>query len=93
MGRVKRGFNWFILILIGVGIYFSYTAVEQQIHLNAIADEKKAAEVHLTEEKNLNKELNEEKAKLNDPAYVEKIAREELGMVKQGEMPYVSSKK
>jgi cell division protein DivIC len=93
MGRVKRGFNWFILILIGVGIYFSYTVVEQQIHLNAVAEEKRATELHLTEEKNLNKELNEEKAKLNDPAYVEKIAREELGMVKQGEMPYVSSKK
>lgn len=93
MGRVKRGFNWFILILIGVGIYFSYTVVEQQIHLNAVAEEKRATELHLTEEKILNKELNEEKAKLNDPAYVEKIAREELGMVKQGEMPYVSSKK
>ncbi|MFA6850957.1 MAG: septum formation initiator family protein [Selenomonadaceae bacterium] len=93
MGRVKRGFNWFILILIGVGIYFSYTVVKQQIHLNAVADEKRVTELHLTEEKNLNKELNEEKAKLNDPAYVEKIAREELGMVKQGEMPYVSSKK
>ena len=29
------------------------------------------------------------KNKLNSPAYVEKIAREQLGLVKPGEVPYI----
>lgn len=34
-------------------------------------------------------ELEEKKASLNDPAVIEKKAREELGLVKPGEVPYV----
>ena len=36
-----------------------------------------------------NKSLADEKSKLSSPAYVEKIAREELGLVKPGEVPYI----
>lgn len=36
-----------------------------------------------------NQKLNERLARLQDPEYVEKLAREELGLVKPGEVAYV----
>lgn len=36
-----------------------------------------------------NQELENQKAALEDPAVIEKKAREDLGLVKQGEVPYV----
>lgn len=93
MKQGKRRFNWFLLLLIFVVGYFSYTAVEQCIYLKAIAAEREAAEARLSEAQRTNEELKQEKQSLAEPEYIEKIAREELGMTKQGEMPYISSKK
>ena len=36
-----------------------------------------------------NDELEQEKAKLQDPKNIENVAREQLGLVKPGEVPYV----
>lgn len=55
----------------------------------AIDRETAAAEIKLVEAQKRNTELVEERTKLNDKAYVEKLAREELGLVKPGETPYV----
>lgn len=50
-------------------------------------------EIMLTEERNRlkaeNEKLAQEKEALSDPAVVEKKAREGLGMVRKGEVPYV----
>jgi cell division protein FtsL len=89
----KRSFNWFIVLLVVVIGYFSYATVEQQIRLNAIAKEQAAVQIRQDEAKKINEELKKEKADLEKPEYIEKVAREELGMTKQGEMPYISSKK
>lgn len=93
MKQKKRSFNWFIVLLVVVIGYFSYAAVQQQICLNAIAKEQAAVQIRQNEAKKINEELKKEKADLEKPEYIEKVAREELGMTKQGEMPYISSKK
>ena len=36
-----------------------------------------------------NDELEQEKAMLQDPKTIEQVARDELGLVKPGEVPYV----
>jgi len=41
----------------------------------------------------INANLNDERTKLNKPTYIEKIAREELGLVKPGEIPYIPAGK
>ena len=38
-------------------------------------------------------QLQQEKEQLVDPSYVEKLAREDLGMTKDGEIPYIYQKK
>lgn len=84
---------WFKILMIAMIAYFGYIGYQQQVNLNSIAQEKAEAEVKLNETRQINEQLTAEKADLSDPQKVEKIAREELGMVKPGELPYISSKK
>ena len=88
-----RHINWFVLMLVGIFGYFSYTFVCQQIHLNAIDRDYAAAQARLDSAREEHAALQQEKAELEDPAYVEKVAREDLGMTRQGELPYISSRK
>nr|WP_231037982.1 cell division protein FtsL [Pectinatus frisingensis] len=89
----KRRFNIFIVITVAVIGYFIYVAVEQQIYINNITQERIAVDKQLAKAKKENAELKQEKEALEDPQYIEKIAREELGMTKKDEIPYVSSNK
>ena len=89
----KRSFNWFAVLLLFIVLYFSYTAIQQYLQLKAISQEQAAVEARLSQAQKVNEELLQEKNNLGKIDYIEKIAREELGMTKQGEMPYISSKK
>ncbi len=89
----KRRFNIFIVITVAVIGYFIYVAVEQQIYINNITQERIAVDEQLAKAKKENAELKQEKEALEDPQYIEKIAREELGMTKKDAIPYVSSNK
>ena len=51
--------------------------------------ETAAIRARMQELEQANKALTEEKVKLSNPAYLEKLAREELGLVKPGEVPYI----
>ena len=93
MRQAKRSFNWFAVLLLFIVLYFSYTAIQQYLQLKAISQEQAAVEARLSQAKKVNEELLQEKNNLGKIDYIEKIAREELGMTKQGEMPYISSKK
>ena len=61
----------------------------QAYRLVAIYQEKQHIEQQLQELQQRNEELEQEKAKLQDPKTIENVAREELGLVKPGEVPYV----
>lgn len=86
----KRAISWFRLLLIIIIAYFGYVGIEQQANINNIAQEKSVAEARLAEAQKLNQELLAEKDKLSQAEYLERIAREELGLVKKGEIPYIS---
>ena len=93
MDRKKNTFrfNWFVVTMVAIIGYFSYTFVEQQIHLNALNRDYEAAQSRLEAAKARNAELKEQRAGLESPEYIEKVAREDLGMTRQGEMPYISA--
>ena len=55
----------------------------------AVYQEKQHIEQQLQELQQRNEELEQEKARLQDPKTIEGVAREELGLVKPGEVPYV----
>ena len=88
-----RRLDWFVVLMVGIVGYFSYMMVSQHFYLNSVNRDYDAAQQRLQSAQQENDALQEEKAQLNDPAYIEKIAREELGMTRQGEMPYIYSRK
>lgn len=91
--RSERQVNWFLILLLLIGGWFSYTFIEQQLHLNAVERDYEATLLRLQEAKAQNEALKAECANLNDAAYIEKVARESLGMARSGEMPYISSRR
>ena len=90
----RRGhrLDWFVVVILCVLGYFSYTMIDQQIHLNELDRDCAAAQQRLETAQRENAELKDLKAKLDDPVYIEKTAREELGMTQEGELPYIAKK-
>ena len=70
---------------IGIGIMV-LLLLGQAYRLVAVYQEKQHIEQQLQELKQRNEELEQEKAKLQDPKTIEGVAREELGLVKPGEV-------
>jgi len=87
--RHKYRIKWFRLITIALSCYFIYLSLGQQSQLNAIGNEAESVRMELAELQQVNAALKEERDALNDRRYVEKLAREELGLVKPGETPYI----
>ena len=89
---VKRLFPWSGLLGGGVVIVIMstvYIAGYSMYHFYEI----KVQEARLTEEKKhlleMQEALQEKKKDLEDPSVIEKKAREDLGLVKEREIPYI----
>ncbi len=78
-----------ILLLTVFFSYLGFKVYEQQRILDIKNRELLQLETMLTEEKQLNADLLEQKEILFTNEYVEKVAREKLGMVKDGEKIFV----
>lgn len=71
--------------------YFGYIGIQQHVHISNIEQNRSMVDLKIVESQKLNEALKAEKDKLQQAAYIEKVAREELGLVKPGEVPYISS--
>ncbi len=89
----KYRIKWFRLVLLMFAGYFLYMLAGQQSQLSAIERETQAATQRLEQAQQQNAALIEERNRLNDPAYIEKLAREELGLAKPGETPFMLRKR
>lgn len=89
MVRRKYRINWFRLFMMAIIVYSIYVCVNQQLQYAAISRETEAMRIQLEQLQKTNETMSLEKQKLSTPAHVEKLAREELGLVKPGEVPYV----
>ena len=87
--RRKVRVRWFRVLTLLAAAYFIYLAVEQQFELYTIQRETYSLKNRIAELEQANKAMIDEKKQLAAPAYVEKIAREQLGLVKPGEVPYI----
>ncbi len=85
--------HWFSLILCGLILYFSFSLISQQTRLHQIKAEQANAEARLAAARSEHEALLQERENLHRPEYIEKIAREELGMAREGELPYYSGRK
>lgn len=92
-GKRKFRIKWFRLAVIAVIGYGAYVMAGQQLEIDAVKREAEFTKGRLEQLKQVNESLKEEKVRLATPAYIEKLARDELGLVKPGEVPYIPAEK
>jgi len=75
------------VIIAGFIVFFAFSYIRQSLTMNRIQKEIDNKQLQLEEVKQKNDRLQEEVEKINSdsPDYLEKLARERLGMIKQGE--------
>lgn len=85
--------NWINLALALLTVYFCYLVTDRYLEMESIRRETSAVRQQLEQANTLNQQLQAERDRLLAPSYIEKLAREQLGLVKPGEMPYIPSDK
>lgn len=89
---MKKRMNPLIFVLMsGLIFYFVVTLIQQQENISMIRAEMSALEHKVTKEKEKQEELLEQKSQVNTDAFIESLAREKLGMVKEGERLFVDT--
>ena len=82
-----------ILVLLVIFLYLAYIGVGQQKLLYAKNLEKIKIENKIQDEMKVNEELEKEKEIINSDEYIEKVAREKLGMVKEDDKVFYDTGK
>lgn len=90
--RKRKGFNWFALMMFAMIAYFSTVLFSQQVHLSHVNESQRLADKRLERAKETNEKLRKELAELQDINNIERLAREDLGLAKEGEMPYQATR-
>lgn len=89
----RKGINWFgILMFIVIG-YFVTILVSQQVYLSHVSETQHLADKRLETAKEENNKLKKQYEELQDVSNIERIAREDLGLAKEGELPYQAATK
>lgn len=75
------------IIIAGFIVFFTFSYIRQSLTMNRIQREIDNKQLQLEEIKQKNDRLQEEAEKINSDSkdYLEKLARERLGMIKPGE--------
>lgn len=78
-----------LLVTLCVLIYGVYVIGDKAMTISQLNGDMDQARLRLEEAQRENQQLKDENASLSDDAYIEKLAREELGMTRKGEIPYI----
>ncbi|MCX7773169.1 MAG: septum formation initiator family protein [Clostridia bacterium] len=94
MSAQKTRKGWWITPLIAfMLVYAAFTYSAQSNELYAINLEMKQIEQKIQKETELKEQLLEQKDEISSDESIEKIAREKLGMVRDGERVFVDTNK
>ncbi|MGE5628199.1 MAG: FtsB family cell division protein [Solirubrobacterales bacterium] len=88
--RRKQKVKFIVLLLIFGNI--CYIFISQQITMYSIGKEIKVKQQEEQLAKDKNQKLQDEIKMSKSDAYIEKLARERLGLIKEGETPVIDSK-
>lgn len=89
--KQRKSINWFAIFMFLVFAYFGTVLISQQVHLAHVSDSQYLADKRLEKAQAENEKLRKEYESLQDLSNIEKLAREDLGLAKNGEMPYQMS--
>ncbi len=82
--------HWCAAVIGLILAYTGVTAVMQFATIYSANSERDEVIKQIEAEKAVQQQLREECEQLQDRQYIEQIAREELGLVKEGEIPFIS---
>ncbi len=91
--KKKNRFNVWTLLLIACICYFGYTFYNQQASIEERKSQHTQLKQDIHNEMVKKQQLEKQKAQINSDEFAEKIAREKLGYVKDGEKIYVDTNK
>ena len=91
--RPSRRPRWFVIVLILILGYFGSILVSQGLYLSHVHEDQRGAAERLAAAQAENERLLAEKQHLGELPYIEKLAREELGLTRVGELPYAPGKR
>lgn len=91
MKKKQKKFKLWTLILIVSVCYFAYTIYNQQTYISAKEIQHAELQKDIYAAKIKNEQLLHQKSLINTNEFAEKIAREKLGYVKDGEKVYVDT--
>ncbi len=77
------------IIILLMAIYIIYTLAAQYITIRKARAEETRIQAQIEEVKEENQRLKEELEKMQSDEYIEKIARERLGLIKSGEILFI----
>ena len=86
--KKRKGFNLFAFMMLVVLAYFGTVLFTQQLHLSHVAESQRIADKKLEAAQAENEALRKKYAELQNLDNIEKIAREDLGLAKEDELPY-----
>lgn len=89
MRKKIKGKNIIFAFLI---CYACYIFINQQITMHKIKDDIASKKIEEQKTKEKNKKLQDEVKMSKTDMYIEKLARERLGLTKQGETPVIDTK-
>lgn len=92
MRAIKRQVTLKKLIMIAIIAIFAFNYVKQSITINRIEKQIIDSQNELEDLKSKNSELESDLKKSDTDEYIEKLARERLGMIKDGEKVVNSEK-
>jgi len=88
MGRFATSFVW-LGAIIAIGMTIGYFFWPQFMKLEKLNQTDRRLQLRIEAEERKNRHLQKEEQQLRtNPDYVEKVAREKLGLIKQGEVIY-----
>ena len=76
-------------LLIWAGISLSFTFIEQQMEISVLKERKLALETQIKQEEKELKKIKNTLNQMDTLEFIEKQAREKLGMIKPGETVYI----
>lgn len=89
---MKKKFNLKTILIVLIFAYVGYILVSTQISMIKIKKDLNVRQQELNKLKEKNQKLQDEVDMSKTDAYIEKLARERLGLVKEGETPVIEKK-
>lgn len=80
------------VVICFIGIYVCFILVSQQMTLSRQNKDINEYTSQLQQAEKKNQKLQDEIKLSNDDSYIEKLAREKLGLIREGEYPVIDSK-